>query len=180
MRSARGVQAAAVDLDSIYRTVEVVGDAWSWLVMRELVLYDVRRFSQFQARLGVARSTLAARLRQLASGGLLAEHPRASGPEYLPTESGRDFVACLMVAMRWGDRWYFEERSRPPAATHVGCDQPFEAVLRCGECHEVISARAVTARRAGPFTASPRLRYGAAHPICLCWNATGRVPSLVL
>ncbi|MDT5052126.1 MAG: hypothetical protein QOF66_492, partial [Mycobacterium sp.] len=60
MSSDRGNQALAVDLDSIYRTGEVVGDAWSWLVMRESVLYDFRRFSQFQARLGVARSTLAA------------------------------------------------------------------------------------------------------------------------
>ncbi|MDT5105538.1 MAG: hypothetical protein QOI25_3051 [Mycobacterium sp.] len=157
MSSDRGDQAVAVDLDSIYRTGEVVGDAWSWLVMRESVLYDVRRFSQFQARLGVARSTLAARLRQLTSGGLLTEHPRASGPEYHPTESGRDFLACLMVAMRWGDRWYFDERSRPTAAIHVGCGQPLEAVLRCDKCHEVISARAVTASRPGAFTNSPRL-----------------------
>lgn len=81
MTSTRGDQAQAVDLDSIYRTGEVVGDAWSWLVMREAVLYDVRRFSQFQARLGVARSTLTARLRQLTSAGLLAAHPRASGLE---------------------------------------------------------------------------------------------------
>src|ERR1700716_3172184 len=112
MSSGRGDQAPAVDLDSIYRTGEVVGDAWSWLVMRESVLYDVHRFSQFQARLGVARSTLAARLRQLTSGGLLTEHSRTSGPEYHPTESGRAFLACLMAAMRWGDRWYFEERPR--------------------------------------------------------------------
>jgi DNA-binding HxlR family transcriptional regulator len=157
MSSDRADHTLAVDLDSIYRTVEVVGDAWSWLVMRESVLYDVRRFSQFQARLGVARSTLAARLRQLTSGGLLAEHPQASGPEYHPTESGRDFLACLMVAMRWGDRWYFEEHSRPVAAVHVGCGRLLEAVLRCDKCHEVISAHAVTARRPGPFTASPRL-----------------------
>ncbi len=157
MRSARGDQAAAVDLDSIDRTGDVVGDAWSWLVMRESVLYDVRRFSQFQARLGLARSTLAARLRQLISGGLLTEHPQASGPEYRPTESGRDFFACLMVAMRWSDRWYFEERSRPTAAIHDGCGQPLEAALRCAHCHKVISAHDVTARRPGPFTASPRL-----------------------
>jgi DNA-binding HxlR family transcriptional regulator len=157
MSSDRGDQALAVDLDSIYRTTEVVGDAWSWLVMRESVLYDVRRFSQFQARLGVARSTLAARLRQLTSGGLLAEHTRASGPEYRPTDSGRDFLACLMVAMRWGDRWYFEEHSRPTAAIHVGCGQPLEAVLRCDKCQEVISARDVAARRPGSFTSSPRL-----------------------
>jgi DNA-binding HxlR family transcriptional regulator len=157
MRSAREDQAAAVNLDSIYRTGEVVGDAWSWLVMRESVLYDIRRFSQFQARLGVARSTLTARLRQLTSGGLLTEHPKASGPEYHPTESGRDFLACLMVAMRWGDQWHFEERSRPTAAIHDGCGQPLEAVLRCDRCHEVISAHDVTARRPGPFTTSPRL-----------------------
>jgi DNA-binding HxlR family transcriptional regulator len=157
MTSTRGDQAQAVDLDSIYRTVQVVGDAWSWLVMREAVLYDVRRFSQFQSRLGIARSTLTARLRQLTSGGLLTEHPQASGPEYHPTECGRDFFACLMAAMRWGDRWYFEERSRPTAAIHDGCGQPLEAVLRCDKCHEVISARDVTARRPGPFTASPRL-----------------------
>jgi DNA-binding HxlR family transcriptional regulator len=157
MRSAQEDQALAGGLDSIYRTGEVVGDAWSWLVMREAVLYDVRRFSQFQARLGVARSTLSARLRQLTSGGLLAEHPRASGPEYYLTESGIDFFACLMVAMRWGDRWYFEERSRPTAAIHDGCGQPLEAVLRCDKCQEVISARDVSAHRPGPFTASPRL-----------------------
>src|ERR1700681_2302653 len=69
----------------------------------------------------------------------------------------RDFIACLMVAMRWGDRWYFEERTRPTAVTHDGCGQPLEAVLRCDTCHEVISARDVTARRPGPFTSSPRL-----------------------
>jgi DNA-binding HxlR family transcriptional regulator len=157
MSSDRGGQVLAVDLDSIYRTGEVVGDAWSWLVMREAVLYDVRRFSHFQSRLGLARSTLVARLRQLTSGGLLTEHPRASGSEYHPTESGQDFLACLMVAMRWGDRWYFEERSRPTVAVHDGCGQPLEAVLRCVTCDEVISARDVTARRPGPFTASPRL-----------------------
>jgi DNA-binding HxlR family transcriptional regulator len=157
MSSARADQAAAVDLDSIYRTGEVVGDAWSWLVMRESVLYEVRRFSQFQSRLGIARSTLTARLRQLTSGGLLTEHPRASGPEYQPTECGRDFFACLMVAMRWGDRWYFEEHSRPTAATHGGCGQPLDAVLRCDHCGEVISAHAVAARRPGPFISSPRL-----------------------
>lgn len=155
MSSASADKTPAVGLDSIYRTVEVVGDAWSWLVMREALFYDVRRFSQFQARLGVARSTLVARLGQLTSGGLLAEHSRAAGPEYHPTEPGRDFLACLMVAMRWGDRWFFDERSRPVSAMHVGCGQPLGAVLRCNACHEVVTAHAVTARRPGPFTESP-------------------------
>lgn len=158
MNPAAADEGPAAGLDSIYRTVEVLGDAWSWLVMREALLYDVRRFSQFQARLGVARSTLAARLRQLTSGGLLVEQPRASGPEYRPTESGEDFLACLMVAMRWGDRWCFDERSRPVSAIHIGCGQPLGAVLRCSECHEVVTAHATTARRPGRFTEPPSLR----------------------
>jgi DNA-binding HxlR family transcriptional regulator len=157
MSSARGDRDTSPSLDSIYRTGETVGDAWSWLIMREAILYDVRRFSQFQVRLGVARSTLATRLRQLTAGGLLIEHPRASGSEYHPTDRGQDFLGCLMVAMRWGDRWHFDEHSRPVRAVHLGCGQPLEAVLRCDSCNAVVSARAVTARRSGPFTASPRL-----------------------
>ncbi|MGH9272643.1 MAG: winged helix-turn-helix transcriptional regulator [Ilumatobacteraceae bacterium] len=158
MSSAAADQGPAVGLDSIYRTVEQVGDAWSWLVMREALLYDVRRFTQFQARLGVARSTLAARLGQLTSGGLLVERPRAPGPEYHPTASGRDFLACLMVAMRWGDRWCFDQRSHPASALHLGCGQPLEAVLRCSKCHDVVTAQAVAACRPGPFTASTSFR----------------------
>ena len=150
-----GAPKPPVGHDAIYRTVEVLGDAWSWLVMREALLYDIHRFSQFQARLGVARSTLAARLGQLTSGGLLIEQPQPSGPEYHPTESGADLLGCLLVMKRWGDRWCFDERTRPESATHVGCGQPLKAVLRCAECREVVSAPAVEARRPGPFTESP-------------------------
>ena len=176
MRSARGDQAAAVDLDSIYRTGEVVGDAWSWLVMRESVLYDVRRFSQFQARLGLARSTLAACLRQLTSGGQLTEHPRASGPEYHPTESGSDFFACLMVAMRWSDRGTsrharVRRRRYTPAAADRSRRYCVAQVPRGDSAHNV------TARRPGPFTTSSRLGERRRTPICLCWNGTGPVRS---
>jgi DNA-binding HxlR family transcriptional regulator len=155
MTAADRKQAPHPELDSIFRTGEVIGDAWSWLVMREAVLHDVRRYSQFQARLGVPRSTLTGRLRQLTAGGLLAEQRRPPGPEYHPTESGHDFFGCLMVAMRWADHWYFDEATRPTPTVHVGCGQPLEAVLRCRDCHHVVLARDVTARRPGPFIAHP-------------------------
>jgi len=58
--------------DSILQTAEVVGDAWSWLVIREAVLHGVTRFAEFQVRLGIPRSTLSARLTQLTVAGLLA------------------------------------------------------------------------------------------------------------
>jgi DNA-binding HxlR family transcriptional regulator len=119
--------------------------------MREALLYEVGRFSQLQSRLGVARSTLTTRLNQLSLGGLLAVSPEAVECEYQPTDSGRDFLGCLMVAMRWGDRWCFSEGSHRASARHVPCRQPLGAVLRCGECREVVTPGAVTARRPGPF-----------------------------
>jgi DNA-binding HxlR family transcriptional regulator len=153
----RADRSPTVDLDAIYRAVEVLGDAWSWLVMREVVLYDVRRFSQLQARLGLARSTLASRLRQLVDGGLLADESTAGGPEYVATDRGHDMLACLLVAMRWGDRWHLDEGTRPVVVTHVACGHAVQAVLTCAECHEVVSARTVSARRPGPFDGAARL-----------------------
>jgi DNA-binding HxlR family transcriptional regulator len=140
--------------DSIFRTGDVVGDAWSWLVMREALLYGVCRFGEFQARLGVPRSTLSARLSQLDAAGLIAR--QASGPAYEVTESGRDFIGCLMVAMRWGDRWYFHPGDRPQPVTHLGCGQSLDAVLACGACGNVLHARDVTAERAGVGAKPPR------------------------
>jgi DNA-binding HxlR family transcriptional regulator len=132
--------------DSIFRTAGVVGDAWSWLVMREALLHGVSRFAEFQTRLGTARSTLSARLTQLTTAGLLSP-----GPEYRPTKSGRDFLGCLVVAMRWGDQWYFRAGSRPQKVTHLGCGRPLKAVFRCAACREVLKAGEVSARRAGPL-----------------------------
>jgi DNA-binding HxlR family transcriptional regulator len=134
--------------DSIFRTADAVGDAWAWLTMREAVLHGVRRFSDFQTRLGVPRSTLSARLSQLVSGGLLAREP--SGPEYLLTDAGTDFFGCLMVAMRWGDQWFFTLETRPQPVTHLDCGQPFEAVLRCAACNQGLEPAEVSAERGGP------------------------------
>src|SRR5437016_8632872 len=90
--------------DSVFRTIDVVGDAWSWLVLREAIFHDVRRFNEFRSGLGIARETLRARLDQLTAGGLLEQRPRPGGgpfAEYVLTERGRDFFACLATAMRW-------------------------------------------------------------------------------
>lgn len=140
--------------DSILRTADVVGDAWSWLVMREAVLHGVTRFAEFQARLGVPRSTLSARLSQLTAAGLLVKRPRPRGAEYCLTDAGWDFLGCLLVAMRWGDHWSFRLDTRPQKGTHPSCGSPLEAVLRCRECSQVLRAREVTTSPGKPFRAA--------------------------
>lgn len=139
--------------DSIFRTADVLGDAWSWLVMREAVLYRVSRFEEFRTRLGISRSTLSARLVRLTSGGVLVR-PKP-GSYYRPTEAGEDFFGCLMAAMRWGDRWYFEPGARPQPLTHLGCGHPLEPLFRCDECRKGLVASEVTADRSGPFAGLP-------------------------
>jgi len=141
-------------IDSIFRTADVVGDAWSWLVLREAILYRVSRFDEFQDRLALARSTLSARLTQLTAAGLLT---REAGGEYMLTECGDDFLGCLMVAKRWGDHWHFAPDAPPQPTMHVACDNRLNAVLRCEACNQVLAARDVTANRADTI-ARPRRR----------------------
>lgn len=141
--------------DSILQTAEVVGDAWSWLIMREAVLHGATRFAEFQARLGVPRSTLSARLTQLAAAGMLTRIARPQGPEYHLTDAGLDFLGPLLVAMRWGDRWYFRPGTRPQQATHVPCGNPLEAVLRCAHCCDIVRAHDVTTSPGQASTAPP-------------------------
>ena len=131
---------------SVLGTVAAVGDAWSWLVLREAIFDGVDRFEGFQARLGVARSTLTARLEHLAAGGILARQP----PRYVPSGRGADFFGCLMTAMAWGDRWYAGRSGPPLGVTHLGCGRRMTADLRCSHCHQPLLARDVRYERRPP------------------------------
>jgi len=136
----------AAGRDSVFGTIDTVGDAWSWLILREAIVHDVRRFNEFRDRLGIARATLQARLGQLTRRGLLEVRPRSERAplsEYVLSASGRDFFVCLATAMRWGERWCVDRRAEPEKTTHTRCGARFEAVLTCSECHEPIEARAV-------------------------------------
>ena len=139
------VRPAASARDSILAAIETVGDAWSWLILREAVLHRVQRFGEFQERLGISRATLTARLNQLDRGAVLVRDP-AAPRRYTLTEAGEDFFGCLMVAQHWGERW----RPSSGAAlsiTHRELGHRVSAVLCCVACGVPLRAHDVHAER---------------------------------
>ncbi len=92
---------------SIARALDLVGEWWTMLIMREAFL-GTRRFHDFQQNLGIARNILSARLKKLVARGILERIAAPDGGrrlEYRLTDKGRDFFPVLMALMQWGDRW---------------------------------------------------------------------------
>ncbi len=92
---------------SIARALELVGEWWTMLILREAFL-GTRRFQDFQRHLGIARNILSARLKKLVTRGVLERAATPGGGrrlEYHLTEKGRAFFAVLMALMQWGDRF---------------------------------------------------------------------------
>ena len=126
---------------SVFGAVETIGDAWSWMVLSEAIVNGISRFDGFQRRLGIARSTLSARLTRLCANGLMERH----GQEYRLTDMGDDFLGCVMTAMAWGERWGNDDDGKPRLrASHRGCANRIHGELRCGQCRELVHARDVS------------------------------------
>jgi len=94
---------------NLAQAIGIVGDKWNLLILRS-ALYGVRRFEDFHAELGVPRTVLSGRLKQLVTDGLLEgqtykEPGRRSRTEYILTEAGRDLRPVLIALTQWGDRW---------------------------------------------------------------------------
>ncbi|MEU1198249.1 helix-turn-helix domain-containing protein [Streptomyces sp. NPDC005813] len=123
---------------SIARTVDLLGDAWTSLVLRE-AFYGTRRFDEFQQELGIARNTLTDRLRRLVAEGLMEKRLYDSEPpryDYVLTEKGRDFFPVLAAMTRWGDRWLAGEEGVPVTLHHDSCGHDAEAQVVCSACGE--------------------------------------------
>ncbi|MFJ9733564.1 winged helix-turn-helix transcriptional regulator [Streptomyces sp. NPDC101171] len=133
---------------SIARTVDILGDGWTLLVLRE-VFYGESRFDGFIDSLGIARNTLTDRLRRLEKAGLLERRPYQSEPvrhEYLPTDKGRDFFGVLAAINTWGDRWLTDDTGVPVVMHHTACDHDAQATVVCSSCGEPLHHQEVTVR----------------------------------
>jgi DNA-binding HxlR family transcriptional regulator len=136
---------------SIARTLDVVGERWAMLIMRDVFL-GVTRFEDLQRDLGVARNVLAERLDALVDEGLLERSPYHQRPlrhEYVLTAKGRDLASPLMAIMAWGDRWESGAGGPPVTLRHDACGEMTRPEVVCSCCGEPLTAESVTAH-AGP------------------------------
>ncbi|MFE3850318.1 winged helix-turn-helix transcriptional regulator [Streptomyces griseorubiginosus] len=126
---------------SIGRTLEVVGEKWTILILRE-VFYGSSRFSEFERVLGCPRNLLAARLKMLVEEGILAtetykEPGSRSRPKYVITPKGVDLVPAVMGLLQWGDRYRADPEGPAMLSRHRGCGAPVGAQIRCDHGHAV-------------------------------------------
>jgi DNA-binding HxlR family transcriptional regulator len=123
---------------SIASTLDVIGEPWSPLIVRDVWL-GIRRFDEIQADLGISRKVLAERLKTLVEAGVLAKQQYSDRPvrsQYLLTAKGLDLVELLMVMVKWGDRWTAGEEGPPVLYRHHSCGEIAHVELHCSACDQ--------------------------------------------
>jgi DNA-binding HxlR family transcriptional regulator len=119
---------------SLARTLEVVGDWWTLLIVRDAFL-GVRRFGDFQKSLGIAKNILAARLLRLAASGILERAGSERRPAYQLTDRGRELLPAIVALMQWGDRWL--SANKPPVVVTDEKGRPVASVKLQGAAGDV-------------------------------------------
>jgi DNA-binding HxlR family transcriptional regulator len=126
---------------SLARSLEMIGDWWSPLILRDLS-YGPLRFEELAEDLGISRTLLTTRLKALVDSGIVLrvayqEHPPRY--DYDLSEAGREVIPVLMALTAWGDRWTAPEDGPPVAYRHRDCQQIIEPTVCCPSCREPIT-----------------------------------------
>jgi len=132
---------------SIARALEVIGERWTLLVMREILL-GRRRFADLQRNTGIAKNILSDRLQTLVDQGLLERRLYSERPEsfeYRPTQKGLDVAPVLVALLRWGDQ-YAAPDGPPRVYVHTACGYDADPQLHCTHCGESIVPRELKVR----------------------------------
>ncbi|MGH2953026.1 MAG: winged helix-turn-helix transcriptional regulator [Solirubrobacterales bacterium] len=128
---------------SIARTLEVLGERWTLLIIRD-VFNRRRRFEQIQENLGVARNVLSARLQWLVDEGILEKRPYQERPtrfEYFLTDKGLDLWPVMISMLAWGDRHLAGGHGPPMVVRHQECGGKVDGRGICERCGERLGAR---------------------------------------
>jgi DNA-binding HxlR family transcriptional regulator len=126
---------------SVSRTLQIIGDKWSFMVVRE-AFFANRRYDKIQSELGIAPNILTDRLSRLVAQGVFHRRLYQTAPEryeYLLTDMGRDLYGPFIAMLAWGDRWH--SKGKPPLLLrHVKCGHDFHASVICDKCEKPIIA----------------------------------------
>jgi DNA-binding HxlR family transcriptional regulator len=133
---------------SVARVVELFGDTWTPLIMRDLY-HGLTRFDEFQSSLGVARNTLSDRLNRLVEAGVVSKRLYQDNPprnEYLLTDKGRDFFGVLLAMADWGDRWLDGALGAPVTFHHLSCGHDLGTRTICTGCGDSVGSHEIEFR----------------------------------
>jgi DNA-binding HxlR family transcriptional regulator len=142
----------AIDFETancnIAAALEVVGEKWTFLVLRE-AFNGIRRFDDMQRRTGAPRQVLSSRLARLVAEGILRKEPyqesgQRSRNEYRLTEKGINLYPVIAALLAWGDKYAAAPGGPAVELTHRDCGAPVFLQLACSEGHVLSSARDVT------------------------------------
>ena len=131
---------------SIARALEVVGERWSLLIVRDALL-GLKRFEQFHDSLGIARNVLANRLGRLVAAGVFERVRYQQRPErfeYRLTPMGRQLFVPVLALMQWGDEHLAGSAGPPRLAQHASCGGELRAGLICQQCQLPVPGQEVT------------------------------------
>ncbi len=145
---------------SIARSLDVLGDWWSPLIIREC-LYGTHRFGEFQRWLGIGRNILTKRLKLLVDDGLLEKRKYQDNPErfeYHLTDKGYDAANLLMAITSFGEKWYFEKNREPIQLFDQETDRRIRPVIVDSESGEPIDSRNLYAGPGPSFPADESVR----------------------
>jgi DNA-binding HxlR family transcriptional regulator len=130
---------------TVQRTVDLVGERWSLLVLRD-AMNGVHRFEDFRRHVGLSEAVLSDRLRKLVAAEILATVPyREPGSrtrhEYRLTEKGWDLWPVIIALKQWGDRWTADPDGPPLDVRHRECGAPLSAAVHCAGGHGPLTPR---------------------------------------
>jgi DNA-binding HxlR family transcriptional regulator len=132
---------------SIARALEVIGERWSLLIVRDAVFRDTTRYNDFQANLGIATNVLTARLNGLVASGVMRRQRYSTQPEayeYVLTDKGHALAPALVALTEWGDRWV--TKTAPPILyRHAVCGAEIVQQTVCAQCGRVDDAGEIEA-----------------------------------
>lgn len=130
---------------SVARTLSVIGDTWSMMIIRNAFL-GIRRFDDFQKNLGVTRHILTDRLNTLVQEQILYKAPYTETQkrfEYRLTQKGLDLYPIIMSLVQWGDTYMDQGQGAPLEFIHESCGAKFHPVTVCSECREPLNPKHV-------------------------------------